>query len=66
MVFRDLRLADFFIYGGVPFIKIPIYCDDATPYNCINIETRETDYVHQLSRITREEDPYARRLNGYE
>ena len=26
----------------------------------------EADYVHPLSRITREEDPYARRLNGYE
>ena len=66
MVFRDLRLADFFICCGVPFIKIPTYWDDATPYNCINIETREPDYVHPLSRIAREEDPYARKLNGYE
>ena len=66
MIFRDLRLADFFICGGVPFIKIPTYWDDATPYNCINIETREPDYVHPLSRITREEDPYARKINGYE
>ena len=54
-------------YGcGVPFIKIPMYWDDAIPYNCINIETREPDYVHPLSQITREEDPYERRLNGYE
>lgn len=62
MIFRDLRLADFFICGGIPFIKIPMYWDDATPYNCINIETREPDYVHPLSQIIRK-DSYEKRFN---